>query len=263
MALTHQLGWDPAFIARSPWLWPLCAAAEHLRTFASWPTLETFDALYAARCQAPDLPQLCFRHDAHPKARRAETPIAHDTLYDGRIRLRGEVPTRPENWHDLLNVLCFATFPRSKYALHSRQYAALSQRLGKDATRLPNARTPEQDALTLFDEGGTVVAAGPVAAAALRESTKDTFTETLIACVTAGQARVVPFGHALFEHLVEGVTCPGATARVLPMDSLTPDAALLEAVDIALARRLRDESDFLHPSEAQHLRLQALPDPPR
>jgi hypothetical protein len=67
---------------------------------------------------------------------------------------------------------------------------------------------------------------------------------------------VVPFGHALFEHMVEGIACPGASARVLVLPALDAgDDALLAAVDAALAARIADPAYFRAPGEAFHLRL--------
>ena len=43
--------------------------------------------------------------------------------YDARIALERVVPTRARSWHDLLNALVWATFPRAKLALHARSAA--------------------------------------------------------------------------------------------------------------------------------------------
>ena len=78
-------------------------------------------------------------------------------------------------WHDFMNALVWATFPRAKAALHRQQHALYQAWATPGATRLPNARTREQDGLALVDEGGVVILAS-----------------------NAGDL-VVPFGHALFE----------------------------------------------------------------
>src|SRR6185369_15454776 len=94
------------------------------------------------------LPPLHFALD-RKRRKRGARKVALDELYDGRIALHAQVPTRAGSWHDLLNALCFATFPASKRALHARQANAMAPRLPKAAARLPSARTSEQDALTL------------------------------------------------------------------------------------------------------------------
>lgn len=262
MGMLHRVPWDPAFIGRSPWLWPIARLAVRLRDCKAWPTLAEFDALYLAEAELHSLPRLRFRYDAHPRRSRSTQPIVHEELYDGSISLLRQVPTRPENWHDLLNALCFATWPRSKVALHARQYRLLAERLTHDAVRLPPARTPAQDALTLFDEGGVLIAADRPAAEALRACLAAPLTDTLIPLLRAQRAYVVPFGHALFEHMVEGIACPGATARIIAFDALPPrGTALLQALDEALAAKLADPEQFSMPSKGRHLRLEDLDAP--
>lgn len=73
--------------------------------------------------------------------------------YELHIADTGEIETRGENWHDLFNALVWMTFPRSKAAINA-QHAAILQERGETEAR---HRSPERDALTLFDEGGVVV----------------------------------------------------------------------------------------------------------
>jgi Protein of unknown function (DUF3025) len=72
--------------------------------------------------------------------------------YEARIFATGAVPTRPGNIHDLFNALVWLTFPLAKAALNERHIKAQCA-----ITPSPN-RSPAQDALTLFDECGVIVA---------------------------------------------------------------------------------------------------------
>jgi hypothetical protein len=262
MALRHRVSWDPDFMRRDARLWPLAEAASLLGPSQQWPLHAELDAMFLRRTAANGAPPLCFR-TPEPRAReRHESPgaIDPDRLYDGCITRHRIVPTRAENWHDLLNALCFATWPKSKLALHERQYAVLSQRLLANDQRLPPSRTSEQDALTIFDEGGVVIAASSEAARALgkTEALSSAFETTLREICASGHAKLVPFGHALFEHMVEGLPCPGTSARILVLPSIAEDSlALLRLIDEALAYRLADRRCFQAPREAAHLRLQA------
>lgn len=254
MALSHRVGWDPQFMQRNRWLWPLARAAAAIGPAGDWPSLEQLDALYAAIAARRDGEPLRFALDV--RARRRAAPAQLAERYDGRIALRGEVPTRPQHWHDLLNALCFATWPRSKRALHARQLAAFARR---EPNLRTGVRTAEQDALTLFDEGGVVIAVQPSATDELRAALERVDAEAIAALERAGHARVAPFGHALFEHMVEDLPCPGACARAIVLDPLPRDSeALLDALDPELARELTDDASFLTPSENAHLRLQSL-----
>lgn len=101
-------------------------------------------------------------------------PLDLNNLYDERIYTRGEVPSRTRNWHDFFNMLVWATFPVIKVAINARQRAALRARITPEMTRLPGARTREQDMLAMLDEGGVMLLDG----------------------------RHVILGHAIYEHLV-------------------------------------------------------------
>src|SRR5690606_26753214 len=97
-------------------------------------------------------PALRFAPQSKKPRRAKRGPVELDQLYDGSIALRGEVPCLAQSYHDLFNAVIFAAFPLAKYALHARQFRALRERVTPGVTRLPEARTREQDALTVFDE---------------------------------------------------------------------------------------------------------------
>jgi hypothetical protein len=74
--------------------------------------------------------------------------------YELRIGETGEVETRADNWHDLFNALSWIAWPKAKAAINAQHAAILEARGEEEAKR----RSPARDALTLFDEGGVVVA---------------------------------------------------------------------------------------------------------
>src|SRR5690606_3227669 len=85
--------------------------------------------------------------------------------YELHIADTGEVETRAENWHDLFNALAWLSFPRAKAAINAQHAAILEARGDAEARH----RGSERDALTLFDEGGVVVATcAPVLLALIR-----------------------------------------------------------------------------------------------
>jgi hypothetical protein len=252
MALSHRVDWDPQFTARNAWLWPLARTAGPLQACRDWPSYEALDAIYAERARACGAAALSFKPDENSGKRRP--PADLDQRYDGRIALAAEVPTRARNWHDLLNALCFATFPHAKRALHTRQYRALC-REGAQA----RARSEERDTLTLFDEGGVAAVADTDHALALHDALRRCDYPLLRELEQAQQFVLVPFGHALFEHMVEGLPCPGASARVVALDAMPREPeALLIAVDRALASELEREKRFVRRAEAAHLRIERL-----
>jgi hypothetical protein len=74
--------------------------------------------------------------------------------YELQVADSGEVETRSENWHDLFNALAWITYPLAKAQINAR-HAAILEAGGEAESR---TRSPARDALTLFDEGGVVVA---------------------------------------------------------------------------------------------------------
>src|SRR5262249_24122040 len=136
---------------------PLCAAAAGFRGFARWPLPEDWNAVPAKGCTSAVrfVPQ-------PPRRARRRGGVDLAGLYDERIYTAGEVPSRARDWHDFFNMLVWKSFPRAKRAVNARQRAALRAWLGDGfVTRLPGARTREQDALAMLDEGGLLVLGAP------------------------------------------------------------------------------------------------------
>jgi hypothetical protein len=186
--------------------------------------------------------------DLPPSTRSRSQPIDIRQLYDGRIALHGEVPCLGTSYHDLLNVLVWGAFPRAKRALHARQYRALEAWLPAHAERLPNRRTREQDALALFDEGGSLLVVPPALAAALRAAlASDRAANETLALDSA--ARIVLFGHAVMEHVCFESAALSSAALIVCLDPPLPEGrALFDRVDRALAARLSDPRELTSPA---------------
>ena len=223
--------WDPSFFRKSPLFWPIARAAGRLERFTGWPAPEDLAQLFEGE------PPVRFER-APPQRRR--TPLAAASRYDARIALERTVSTRVASWHDLLNALVWATFPRAKLALHARQHRMIAARLGDDL-RLPGARTKEQDAVAMLDEGGVALlcpaARRPEIGSAIRERAGAAVAEM----VARGEASALIFGHALYE----GLACAAgpdrvyAAAYVVEVEALPEGvAARVEAADGAIARLL-------------------------
>ena len=152
-----------------------------------WPTHAELNALARAVTTADGLP-LRFAPPAPEDTRR----FAH---YELRIAKTGEVETRPESWHDLFNALQWIAFPRTKARINAQHAAILVD--GGDAEA--RHRSPPRDALTLFDEGGVIVASS---APDLLRLVSDFEWKALFwerrADVLA-RMRFIPFGHGLHE----------------------------------------------------------------
>lgn len=184
---------DACFFERHSDFWPIARAASCFGDRADWPDVTEYGRAFEVE------PPVRFE-PAPVSRRRPAGPIVRADLYDAMITLRRIVPTRSRMWHDYLNALVWATFPRAKLAFHRRQHVAIERWIPAGATQLPNARTRELDALALVDEGGVLV---------LDEGDRQT---------------AMIFGHALFEGLVLGQ--PAMVARAVILDAKRPcDAA--------------------------------------
>lgn len=208
--------WDPNFLARSPMFAPLRAHVPALLP-AQWPGLPALQDLLDRR----DPPVRVASGTLLRLVPQAGKPGRRPELrYEERVYYRGELQIRANNWHDLLNVLVWITFPRAKAALNARHIAAFERRASTDS---PN-RGPVEDALTLFDEGGVIVAASSQELPDLLRAFawKQLFWRRREA--VSVHMRFFLFGHALYEKALRPFT--GITGRGLCFDV---DEAFLRA----------------------------------
>lgn len=237
--------WNAQFLLGHPLFAPFEALARGLRG-DSFPSCEALTALSEQERlrRAPSASPLEFV-PAVKKSRRAKrTQLVLDELYDGSIHLRGQVPCLHHSYHDLFNALAFSAYVRSKRALHARQFNALKAWAG-DAPKLPGRRTREQDALTIFDEGGVVVLLEPGMMRTWRTSDQPL---SLSAHQPKSGALPLLFGHALVEHLFDGHTQIRASALVIELaEPLSTIPDILDAADVELAARINDPAQFLEP----------------
>ncbi len=246
--------WMVGFLQQSPLLRHFHELGRPLHRH-SWPTLDEYTAFAEAERQAraAELEPVRFAPPApRPRRARRSDRLELSQLYDARIALQREVPCLTSSYHDLLNVLAWAAFPRAKRALHARQYRALAAWLPGGGSRLPNRRTREQDALTLFDEGGSVLVATPELVARLVDA-----APRATALADEPGARVVLFGHALMEHIIRYRTTVRSAALLLALEGPLPEGLpLLELVDQELERRLLDDAQFQEPSPYRVLSIE-------
>lgn len=225
----EHASFDARFFERDPRFGPIARAAATFADREDWPHPSEYSTAFAEE------PPVRFELAPVKRRRPRGEVVVRAELYDAMIVRRRVVPTRPRMWHDFLNALVWATFPRSKLALHTRQHRAIECWLPEGATQLPNARTRELDALALVDEGGVVV-------------------------LDLGEReQPILFGHALFEGLVFGQ--PAMVARAVVLDArahVTHPAAptdLLRLADALLSETLSDPSRVVSPEELPRLPL--------
>lgn len=235
--------WDPDFATRSPLFAPFARLTAAFHGRGCWPGPEDFDALVRAEqsARAAELPALRFA-PTRPRPRRARRgEVQLEALYDGSIARRGQVPCVADSYHDLWNAIVFAAFPRSKHALHARQFRALCSWATPGAPGLPSRRTREQDALTVFDEGGSVLVGDTSFFERWRAGS------AAIDVSRGASASVIVFGHALLELAGYGRAQIRSCAVFLVRDDAYRDEGALDWVDRRLAARIADPERFTRP----------------
>ncbi|MBK9263324.1 MAG: DUF3025 domain-containing protein [Polyangiaceae bacterium] len=247
--------WDARFFERNPLHWPLRAVAQSFEGFADWPTIAEIDAALSERAG------IHFQEQP-PRARRRRRgrrlPLETESLYDARIQLSGWVPTRHRNWHDFLNALVWATFPRAKKAFHARQHAAVAARIEQGARVLPGARTRELDGLAILDEGGMVLLVEEPIELHITEWIEDDNREIIRAAIAERRAVALLFGHALYETLLgENASATWAMVTLLPCPAPLPDSRADQIVlaDERLADRIALPDSFSDPDTFRNLPL--------
>lgn len=134
-------------------------------------------------------------------------PAGNSGGYEERVYAKGEVETRPDNWHDWFNGLVWLTFPRAKAALSARHAAELD--------RAADARGAVRDAMTHFDECGALVVAEDASLLDLLAGFRwrELFVERRPEAIAG--LRVFVFGHATYEALLAPFR--GLTAKCVPL----------------------------------------------
>ncbi len=129
-------------------------------------------------------------------------PGGSDAYYEMRVFETGRVETRPQNQHDLFNALAWLAFPRTKARINAMHAQAIPSERGR--------RGRLRDALTIFDEGGAIVACDDRAMIDLLRGMhwKELFWENRERVRRAMRLSVL--GHAVLDAALKpwpGITC--------------------------------------------------------
>jgi len=212
----------------------VCKLAASFKGEEAFPSVARIDEVLS--------PHAGVRFRAQPVVPKRQRRRVEVVPYDAAIVLDGVVPTREGSWHDFMNALVWATYPRAKRALHERQhrYVTLERSMGRAGKRLPC-----HDALAVLDEGGVLVSS----ALPLED---DAALEDALA---RREAIAFVFGHAIFEAIAIRGPWPLVRARPLALAQGLRDDSLVRAADEALAALLADDSAFESPRALPRISL--------
>jgi len=149
-------------------------------------------------------------------------PAAADPYYELQVYETGRVQTRAGSRHDLFNALAWLAFPKTKARVNAMHASEIprERELGR------GRRGRLRDMLTIFDEGGAIVACADAALMdlLLAGRWRELFWEQRARVVDA--LRIVVVGHAVLEQALApyaGITCKVVLAR--PGEDLDAQAA--------------------------------------
>jgi len=141
------------------------------------------------------------------KAIRFVAPSSADPYYEVHLYETGQVQTRPDNRHDLFNALAWLSFPKTKARINAMHAAEIPREREKNGGKRGRLR----DLLTIFDEGGAIVACRAAVAELVREAR---WTELFLE--RHGDFRITVIGHAVLEQAL--APHPGITCKVIFAD---------------------------------------------
>lgn len=218
-----------------------------------------------------DLNRLLARHPSHIQVgtgnalqfvaqHYGKLPFA--AQYEPRCYLQGEVPTRRNNWHDLLNALVWLTFPRAKATINVRHYQALTIPTTPASAIATSQRGTVRDAITLLDESGIIIA---YAENALAEHLRDFQWKELFwhkRQQVRTQMGFYLFGHGLYEKALHPYVGMTGHALLLPVAQAFfawPQTARLSYLDQRVADYLSESAYCQHPHELSPVPVLGIP----
>lgn len=218
--------------------------------FERWPTIDELDAL---RRQATQIDGI-----ERPRFSAQSADLLNDGLhYEERI-LRGQLATREDNWHDLLNALVWLRYPRIKHALNIAQCKDIAGVGRRDRTRA-------QYAMTHFDEAGAIVLCCDPNLITLwdRHDWQALFRDEFSAW--GSRIAVQVFGHAILELALQPQRLLVAKCIVLMTDKTTLErlqtdtASVRSDIDSRMAELVASGSELTDPQNQRPLPLSGIP----
>lgn len=248
--------WNPEFDAGKPMFEPLRPLFEPFRGFSDWPGLETYQQLL----DGVDEP-IRTQHGAALKIVAQEGKPNHfEQHYAPRIYLSGEIQTRTENWHDFFQLLTWFVFPKTKAVINAIHIPKAKRRIdgGGDVGR----RTPVENMLSLFDEGGVVITSSDESLLQLIRDFKwkELFWQRREEL--AQKFDCITFGHAMYEKGLMPYIGMTANTILLHVDEAyfaKPMAERLAYIDERLAGIFKAGDQYTKPRDLNPFPILGMP----
>jgi len=240
--MNDLLVWSKQALQQSPMFAPLHPVIELLEDDA-FPALHELNTLLATHQPIIKVQNGALLQFVHQEVSQTSGKLPFETLYEPRCYLKGEVTTRPDNWHDLFNALVWMTFPKAKAAINARHYHALIKQDAEKKAETSSERGATRDVNTLLDESGVIVAYSDESLAGLLKD----FKWKKLFCdrrddVLSNMVFFI-FGHGLYEKALNpyvGMTGQGILLEVDTEFLGLPKEYQLAHLDHLLASHLTD-----------------------
>ena len=246
--------WNTDWLNRSDMFAPLRAVGARLPEFG-WPNCEMLTALADDAGRVVNAQGLRVRF-----VPQGPKPESFEDGFEPRAFLKGEVQLRPLDWHDVFNALVWITFPTTKAVINARHYESLS---GASASSGETGnRSPERDALTLFDEEGMVVLSSD---AGLLDLVRSFGWKELLwnrRREVGERMRFFLFGHALYHKALDpfvGMTGKAVLLGVPDGFTKMPLNSQVAETDRLLAAHVWNRARMLHGREFSPLPMLGVP----
>jgi len=228
MKLDILQSWTSDFVRLSPIFSPLIPWAEKFSQFNDgWPELKDYQHLL------DELPQpiLTQSGEVLKIVEQDGKPGHFSEHYAPRIYLTGEIQTRTENWHDFFQFLTWFMFPKTKAVINAIHIPAAQSRIAKETDL--GRRSPIENMLSLFDEGGAVILCSDNSLLDLiREfKWKELFWQRREELQQ--KLKIITFGHALYE---KGLS---------PYVGMTANCILLNVDDVLLNKSNNEHLNWI------------------
>ncbi|MDH5784330.1 MAG: DUF3025 domain-containing protein [Chromatiales bacterium] len=248
--------WHGDFPDASPLFSPIGPQAERFRDFTQWPELSDLQRVL----EQLEQPIRLLSGKVLKIVAQDERPEHFEDHYAPRIYFSGELQTRSENWHDFFQYQTWLIFPHAKAAINAIHIPQARMRLenGGDIGR----RTPLENMLSLFDEGGAVLLSSDNS---LLQLVRDFRWKVLFwqrRDELAEHFECITFGHAMYEKALAPYT--GMTANTILLHVAEDYFRLSQAerlayVDKRLAAIFIAGSSYRSPQDLQPFPILGMP----
>lgn len=249
--------WTPDFVKLSPIFSPLAYLAKKFSQFNdSWPSLSDYQSVL------DELPQPILTQSGKILRIVGQDgkPGHFNEHYAPRIYLTGEIQTRTENWHDFFQYLTWFMFPKTKAVINEIHIPAAQIRIENNIDL--GRRSPIENMLSLFDEGGAVILCSDNSLLDLiREfEWKELFwhrREEL-----ESKFKLITFGHALYEKGLSPYIGMTANCILFEVDESLVNKSnkeQLDWIDIHLSELFSQGEQYKKPRDLAPFPLLGLP----